>query len=460
MVWTGAALAGLACFLGAALQVLLPQDTAWPGVKVEGVAVGGLSESAILAELQPLAAQISGRALRLVSQNHKRALRWDEAGITANLEDTAALAVAEGKSGALWHRLAQRWFLWKHGKSLQTSYSVDRNRLKAAIAKVGASLGVAPVDASARWANGEVVVVPGRPGTSVDVDRTAEAVLAELGTGETAPSVSIVMKVEQPEVNVQDLAQLDTILASYSTRFNRGQVNRTHNLRLAAAAVDKTLVRPGETFSYNNVVGPRLEKKGYKAAPIFEEGQVVPGIGGGVCQVATTVYNVALLAGLKIAARQPHSRPVTYAPHGRDATVAYPTPDLRFENCLTGPVYLRTGVGRSRVVITALGNHRDRVRVELLITSDERIPFKTVEKPDPSLREGERVVDEKGRYGFRTSLVRVIHAPGREEVRQVMSRSYYPPQTCICRVGPKPEAPTLPSPTTTKAPPEPVPESP
>ncbi len=133
----------------------------------------------------------------------------------------------------------------------------------------------------------------------------------------------------------------DKLLAGYTTYFNTGNTNRSTNLRLAAKAINGTVISPGKSFSFNGVVGPRTTQKGYKEAIIFSGGKEIDGIGGGICQVSSTLYNAVLKTSLKVTERHTHSLPVAYVPKGKDATVAYGALDFKFQNNRAYPVTVK-----------------------------------------------------------------------------------------------------------------------
>lgn len=133
-------------------------------------------------------------------------------------------------------------------------------------------------------------------------------------------------------------------MAQYSTRFDPTLANRTENIRLAAKALDGKLLAPGERFSFNNSVGERIAQAGYKEALIIEGNTYMPGLGGGVCQVSSTLYNVVLRAHLEVIERHPHSLPVNYVPPGKDATVSYPILDFKFRNSTDAYLLIRSSV--------------------------------------------------------------------------------------------------------------------
>jgi len=142
-----------------------------------------------------------------------------------------------------------------------------------------------------------------------------------------------------------------SLVAGYSTTFKHDQSERNQNIARAARALDGTVLEPGATWSFNRTVGPRTRKRGYEVAPVLEFEGARPALGGGICQVSTTVYNAALLADARVAQRHPHSRPVGYVQLGRDATVSWGSKDLRLVNPHPFPLRLHTRVVHNRLSV-------------------------------------------------------------------------------------------------------------
>lgn len=150
---------------------------------------------------------------------------------------------------------------------------------------------------------------------------------------------------------IKDLPAEKQVYGSYKTSFNPGERNRTINLKLAAAAINGQVIQPGKTFSFNKTVGPRTKERGYLEATIFVGGKKEQGLGGGICQVSSTLYNAVLASKLKIVERHTHSLPVTYVPTGKDATVSYGYLDFRFQNNKTYPVKIQAVVKKNTLEI-------------------------------------------------------------------------------------------------------------
>src|SRR6187397_3245881 len=192
------------------------------------------------------------------------------------------------------------------------------------------------------------------------------------------------------------------LVASYQT-FYGGEPNRIHNVQLVSHLVDKHVIAPGETFSFNGTTGARTPDKGFLEAPVIINGELKTGLGGGICQVSTTTFNAAYEAGLSITDRTNHALYISHYPLGRDATVNYPDTDLKFENDTGHWLWLRTFVGSSSLTVALYGTPQHR-RVEsetspLVVTGEP--PVKRV--PDPNLTVGATVLDESGSPSRSTS---------------------------------------------------------
>jgi len=161
------------------------------------------------------------------------------------------------------------------------------------------------------------------------------------------------------------------LLASFSTHYDAGIRGRTNNLKMAAKLVNGTIVPAGATFSANRAIGPRNAEAGWREAKMFVSGQIVNGIGSGICQCSTTIYNAALLAGLPIVERHPHMFRVTYAPASRDAAIYWGQKDMKFRNTTSGPIYVQTFLreGRFHARLFGTSPRTQDVRVESRVVS-------------------------------------------------------------------------------------------
>ncbi|MDQ4082341.1 MAG: VanW family protein, partial [Actinomycetota bacterium] len=232
------------------------------------------------------------------------------------------------------------------------------------------------------------------------------------------------------------------VLSSFSTPY-AGTADRVRNLQLAVSLLDGAIVRPGRVFSLNARVGERTLERGFRPAPVIIGGEYKEGVGGGVSQVATTVFNAAWEAGLKIVERNPHSLYISRYPLGRDATVNYPDLDLKFLNDTGRPLLVRGASTASGITISIYGAPTGRRVVSepgaLVVTGPA--PLRTIR--DPSLNVGTTVIEEEGSPSTAVTVKRtVIGARGRVLYRETW-RTAYRGELRVVRVGtrplPKPE---------------------
>jgi vancomycin resistance protein YoaR len=227
---------------------------------------------------------------------------------------------------------------------------------------------------------------------------------------------------------------VDSVIGFFETRFATDEEHRDRafNLRVAAKKLDGHIILPGERFSFNAAVGERSEVQGFRTAKVIAAGELVDGLGGGTCQIASTLHAAAYFAGLEIIDRRPHSRPSWYIKMGLDATVVYPNIDLVLRNPFDVPIVLRFDTSRGIARAEILGPRRDR-SVTFVRHIDEVAPFPERTVDDPTLPRGARVLKQRGIDGYTIRRYRVIRR-GAVAVRETATDEY-PPTAQIWRVG-------------------------
>lgn len=242
----------------------------------------------------------------------------------------------------------------------------------------------------------------------------------------------------KPEVTREELAKAGTLhlWGSFVTRFNLNDANRSVNVALAAKAIDGVLLKPGAEFSFNRAVGPREIDRGFKEAPEIVDGELVPGVGGGICQVSSTLYNAALLSGLSIKERTNHARPLSYVEMGRDATVVYGALDFRFVNDSNSPLLIRSEIVGNRLYVGFFGKEALQREFELVSQEQEAVAPKVVERLDPTLEAGERKIEKSGDTGWRIRTLRLVKEGGKTVRHEDLGRDFYWPNDRVIRIGP------------------------
>jgi vancomycin resistance protein YoaR len=277
-------------------------------------------------------------------------------------------------------------------------------------------------------------VEAGEPGRALDVYSTLARLDQALGEGRT--EVQLDVEAIEPRVRRSRLENIgvDTVVGFYQTPYSRMRKDkdRTHNVRLGASLLDGQVIMPGETFSFNETLGDRSEARGFRYAPVIAGGVLVEGMGGGTCQVASTLYAAAFFAGLIVVDRQPHSRPSSYIKLGLDATVSYPDLDLKVRNPFDFPVVIHYTVHDG----TARAEFRGRERpftITLLRKVIGKDPFPVRVIDDSRVPWGEEMVTQLGVPGYTVRRFKVIE---RDKVGyRFQTTDKYPPTVQFVRKG-------------------------
>jgi vancomycin resistance protein YoaR len=419
-------------------------------VFVENVPVAGRTADQAVQTLRAQWAPTLPTQITLTYPGGQVGVPTEDLGVTLQLEQAAAEAHRVGRVGSLLQRLGTQLKLRGHPVHVAVACQVAEAALDQALGEVAKKVNRPPRNARADISgDDQVKITPEIVGVAVDVAKSKAALLKALTTPR-ATQVALTVTERKPSVTKEDLAYLETMLSSYTTRFDSGQEGRTQNLTLAAQAMDHTVIKPGGVFSLNGIVGERLPSRGYRKAPIFGEGgTLIDDYGGGVCQVTSTTYNAALLADMAIVERSPHIRTVTYVPLGRDSMVSYGGVDLKWRNSLEHPVLVLAQVDGRSLTVTIIGKRTDKREVRIERSGVATIDHGRHEVKDPNLDEGKHELEKPGWNGGQASVRRLVKVGDKWKCDLSYSDSY-PRQDDVVRVGtkkkPKPGAqPTVPT---------------
>jgi vancomycin resistance protein YoaR len=238
---------------------------------------------------------------------------------------------------------------------------------------------------------------------------------------------------------------ITSLLGTYTTKYDSGATSRVNNIHLLLRQLNNTFVRPRGTFSFNKTIGPRTAEKGYEEAPAIIGGRLVPSLGGGVCQVGTTLFNAVFFSGLDVVERHNHSFYISHYPDGRDATVSWDGPDLKFRNDTPAWVMIKAWWGEDWVTISLYGPKVDN---EVAYTTSDFTDF--IDPPmehveDPAMQVGKTEIEDEGIRGRNITVKRTVTRNGKVIHRDVFA-SHYQPKVGIVRVGVKPKPKPKPTP--------------
>ncbi|MBQ6837100.1 MAG: VanW family protein [Clostridia bacterium] len=283
-------------------------------------------------------------------------------------------------------------------------------------------------------------IIPGVVGYTLDA-KQAEYLIENA----ESDTVAIPVTVTKPTYTDEQYKSMifRDVLSSQSTSFNGNQIQRTANIRIAASDCE-TVIMPGEEFSYTEQVGRITREKGYQDALVFSQGEVVDGLGGGVCQVSSTIYMAAMYADMEITVRRNHSFVVSYTPVGQDATFVYGGQDFKFRNNTNFPIKIDCSVGKNSITVKIIGTQETpgksvKVITEILSTN----PFEEQHVYDPTLAPDEVKVKNVGYTGYKANTYRIIYIDGKEVSRNFEASSTYKRLDKVTLYGTDPNAPVV-----------------
>ena len=414
------------------------KDTIYEGVDIGDISVGGLTQEEAHDKILSFWSIRSAEPLRLVYGDKEWSFTADEIELSIAYNELIHQAYQVGRTGNVYNQLKERYITVNQGYVIPLQISVNRNKLNKIVTDIRKNIDKEPQNAGLVVKGQHITLVPDSIGKKVNIDKTLRDIETVVNS-QAKSIVNLTVDDQIPTIKSSELLGIDRIFSSYTTQFSFADSNRADNIILAAKSVNNILLRRGEIFSFNQHVGLRLKERGYKMAPGYIDGVLVPDWGGGVCQVSSTIYNAALLANMTIDERTSHFSPPAYVPLGLDATVADHYLDFRFRNTTSGNIFIKTEIDGNVLTVTILGN-KDEIlpEIELISTDKKVIEPKTIMKEDNKLELGKQVVEVEGEKGFIVTVYRIKRVNGKEITREFVSYDEFKPVDTVVRLGTKP----------------------
>jgi vancomycin resistance protein YoaR len=406
-----------------------------PGLLVVGEPMGALTPNQLKKAARRLVARLSAKKLVLRFRGHQTQVPLAELGIS--IDETALLAELNkvGKRGVFIDDVQTRLRARRGRLEVGAPLQLDRRKARAFFMRLKKRIDRAATKTVLDLEHRKIV--RGRTGFRLRVYDALAAAENAVRAGKL--SIALPVTVIEPSGDRRfDKLDISHVLGTFTTVYSQADKHkhRAHNLKVGAAKIDALVLEPGESFSYNKVVGPRNRAQGYRVAPVISQGELVDGMAGGSCQLSSTLFAAAFFAGLDLESSRPHSIPSSYIKMGLDATVAYPSTDLVLKNPYPFSVVVHFVVGRGKVTVRLLGKKRPYERVEFRRVLKKQTAFKSVERKDPSLPKGVRIVAQRGVPGFLIERQRLFYSPSSKKPVKIEKRELrYPPTTEFVKVG-------------------------
>lgn len=437
-----------AIFFAVGLAASTPEDT-WgaeipKGVFVGDYDLGGMSDEEASKAIEDYVAKLASQTITLDIDGTRIETTAGELGFHWSNPDAVEQAVNAIPKGNLIKRYMALKDLETDTLMIPLETGLNEESVTAFVSERGADATVAARNASIQRVNGAFEITQSEEGRTVDIEATLTALNNALNNGLDEPIlVNAVVTTDAPSITTEMLSTIQDTLGAYSTNFSSSGAARSKNLSVGAAKINGRVLLPGETLSGYECMQPFTTANGYATAAAYENGMVVDSVGGGVCQIATTLYNAALRAELEITQRQNHSMVVGYVPHSADAAIAGTYKDIKITNNYTTPIYIEGYTSGRNLYFTVYGketrpeNRKVEFVSETLKVTD---PGEPVIKQDNSLAPGARVTEQSAHKGVKSRLWKVVTENGVETERTLLHSDTYNPSKAIVRVGP-PAAP-------------------
>jgi vancomycin resistance protein YoaR len=412
-------------------------NTIRKGVRIEQTDVSWMSvDEAKKAVLEYFDRHYDTGGITLAYGNRKWDVQLRDIGYEYMVDNALQQAYYIGREGNIFRKVYNSILLSINGHKIDVEESFDRDKLRDILKIIKKECDCAEKNAEIIYKDGKISFGREKIKRTLNIEGSmekAEKQLADRNFG----VIELVVDEKKPRIVYDEIKDINGFLSQFSTKFDRNDKNRTDNIRLACSRLNGTILLPGESFSMNNALGPRTRENGYKEAPIIFKSELVPGTGGGVCQVSSTLYNSVLLAGLNVIEREHHSIPLYYISPGRDATITEDSIDFRFVNSLDYPVCLQAWVSGNSLIIGVLGRKREGDVVYKLKTNIIEVynpkPAEIIR--DDTLQPGEKKVERKEVKGLRVVLYREAYKNGKLQWREKLTEDYYKPVQGKIRVA-------------------------
>lgn len=405
------------------------ENVIYPKVYIEDINVGGKQ----LEEVEQLVKKEYGEPLlskkiEIVANNKTYTLDYSTLEASYNTDEIIREAFSYGKSGNLIEKY--RLIKSEEKKVYKLKFAYNSKPIDELIEKIENEVNKVPSSASISITNGNIKITPEVNGSMLQRDKLRQAIIeainGDLSQGHT--KIEAPIEIVKPEITKEKLSAINTPIASFSTAFSTSNANRINNIELATKAVNGTLLMPGQSFSFNETVGERTKARGYKEAGVIIGDKVESGLGGGICQVSSTLYSAMLHTNLKADERRNHSLPLAYIGKGLDATVDWGNIDYKFTNTLDKPIYIEGYTTKDKKVYFNIYSDKAFTNKTYEVYTEVSVVESTIKYiDDATMLKGETKVVKSPSNGYSVKVYRKTIENGKAIKTETISNDYYKP---------------------------------
>lgn len=431
-------------FMGNAFYASAAENkTITKGVFIDEVDVSDMTESEAEVAVDEFVEDLRSKGVAIMVGEDTVFTTLGELGYSYEQNDSIKEALSLGTAGNLIKRYKDLKDIEQGRKVYPLTFTIDEKKLSDLINKQVGQFNIAPVNATVTRKNGAFIYTDHKVGKKVDAVETAEVIKnAILNNWNRTDIVLEAVMMDDAPIYTRDIVeQCNDLLGTFTTEYASSAEGRAANLANGARLINNTVLYPGDVFSGYEHLTPFTVENGYYEAGAYLQGKVIDSIGGGACQVTTTLYNAVLNSELEIVERQPHSMTISYVDLSRDAAIAGTYKDLKFKNNTDVPILIEAYTKGRKITFNVWGNEiRDtkKRRVEYItkVLSETPPPADVIEK-DPTQPTTYKKVTQSAHTGYKAELYKVIYEGDKEISRTLINKSSYAPAPRYITVGTK-----------------------
>lgn len=419
---------------------ILEDERIYKGISIENIDIGGLTKKQGLEKIKDeKEIEIDDKNMELAYEEFNYKINIRDLDFQYDYDKAINQAYEIARKGKGLDRLKEIKELEKNKNiNIELESSFNEDKAETLISQMQKDIDVAMVEAQFDFNGGNFIITDEIRGRYVYVDKIIELInnnVYDLNV------IEIPVEPVIPNITRGQLERINGVIGEFTTSFKTSTAERKENIRISSKAIkDVGVIMPGETVSFNQATGPRSISNGYQGATVIEEGEFTDGVGGGVCQTSTTLYNALLRADLSVVARGPHSIPIRYVPFGQDAAVAYDYLDLKYRNDFDFPIYIDYIYTGNSITFKIYGDKNIKnydVKIDSETVDTETYEVERIN--DKTLAKGKEEVVQQGRNGYKVNTYKSIIKDGKVTERNMITKDYYKPRNGIIRVGSKEE---------------------
>jgi vancomycin resistance protein YoaR len=413
------------------------ENLIYKGISINKVDVSHLNREVAIDKINKDITDINkDRNVKVQIDEKSYKISFHELGIHENVEEIVDMALLYGKKD----KFIDKYKNIKKGMSREfyTSTILDEESFNKFLNIIEKEQNKSAVNATIDHEWNGFLITPHEIGRKIDGDALSKSIREEVDNNldDNDIIVNVIFNKEYPKIMEDDLKTINTKISSYTTSFINSSFGRCRNIELAAKYIDNTVIMPGDEFSFNKIVGPTTPGKGFEYAKVIKNGTFVDEIGGGVCQVSSTLYNAVLKSNLDITERRNHSKIISYVPMGQDAMISYGISDFKFKNNFNYPVFLEAIVQNKEITFNMFSNEEGlEPQYEIKNEIAKEIKPKKEIIYDYSLSEGRIIIEQNGKSGYIVSTYRVRRDNGQIVEKILVGESIYAGKNTIVRMG-------------------------